>query len=78
MSVEWWLLCAPVGEAAPPSINVWVCQNCGHWTANSYFDRNPSNPDWRPRCKAKDGCSRPFMEPFVYNRDDFKATENAA
>lgn len=54
----------------PASVNVWFCCSCGHWTANSYMDHNPSNPDWRPRCKTKTGCKRPELVPLVFNRDD--------
>ena len=51
----------------PDNVIVWVCKSCGHWCANSYFDRNPSNPDWQPRCKTKDGCKRPEMTPAQYS-----------
>lgn len=52
-------------EPIPPSIiTLWFCRSCGHWCANSYFDR--SDPGWRPKCKTKSGCKRPEMVPLHY------------
>lgn len=52
-------------RVAPETVYVWICQSCGAWTSNSYFDFN-ENSAWRPRCKSKDGCPKPELVPFVY------------